>query len=100
VWTLHCQEILHKLILLIQPSINRISISEELLVQALDNPSYFNMDDWSMAQKGKEEIVESFQKLIPLFFDRASLEGESKDTAIEKKDRLHKPPSKSDWMKS
>jgi hypothetical protein len=51
------QETLYTLITLIQPSIDRVSIAEEKLVRALDDPRFFDGDEWKAAQKSKEEIL-------------------------------------------
>lgn len=95
-----CEEALQKVKALLQPYLDPIAIQEDLLMQILSDPSYFNREDWESAQKAKEEIQDAMQILIPLFFERSTVELSPKETPIEKKKRPPRPPKRSDWLKS
>lgn len=99
-WLKVVQDTLQTLVGMLQPYLDPVSISEQQLIQILDDPSYFNAEDWSRAQRAKNQIQESLQTLIPIFFERPSVETSADKPSIEKKKPPPRPPNRSDWMKS
>jgi hypothetical protein len=91
-------ESLHQLAALINPYIDVIALGEENLLSSLDNPNYFDVDDWKSATEARQRIGELARKLLPFLATVPKLE-ESQDSL--KKDKKQPPrASKSQWMKS
>jgi hypothetical protein len=91
-------EALHQLVALINPYIEVVALGEENLLSSLDNPNYFDAEDWKSAAEAKQRIGELTRKLLPHLATIPKLE-ESND--VLKKDKKHPPrPTKSQWMKS
>jgi hypothetical protein len=91
-------EILHQLVALINPYIDVVALSEENLLSSLDNPNYFDTEDWNSASEAKDRIGELARKLLLFLATVPKLE-ESQDSL--KKDKKQPPrASKSQWMKS
>lgn len=91
-------EALHQLVSLINPYIEVVALGEENLLSSLDNPNYFDAEDWKSAVEAKQRIGELSRKLLPHLATLPKLE-ESQD--VLKKDKKHPPrPTKSHWMKS
>lgn len=89
---------LHQLVALINPYIDPIALSEENLLASLDNPNYFDTEDWESASEAKARIGELARKLLLFLATVPKLE-ESHDSL--KKDKKQPPrASKSQWMKS
>lgn len=93
----HAVELFHKLAALISPYIEVTSLGEESLLASLDNPNYFDEDDWKSAQDAKEQIGQLARRLLPYLATSPQLE--SQDSL--KKDKKQPPRApKSQWMKS
>ncbi len=91
-------ETFHELAVLINPYIDMIPLGEENLLSSLDNPNYFDADDWKSALEAKEQIGEIARKLLPYLATIPQLK-ESQGTL--RKDKKEPPrASKSQWMKS
>ena len=91
-------EMLHQLALLINPYIEVVALGEENLLSSLDNPNYFDAEDWKSAAEAKQQIGELTRKLLSHLATVPKLE-ESQD--VLKKDKKHPPrATKSQWMKS
>jgi hypothetical protein len=91
-------EMLHQLVALINPYIEVVALGEENLLSSLDNPNYFDAEDWKSATEAKQRIGELSRKLLPHLATVPKLE-ESHDTL--RKDKKHPPrATKSQWMKS
>jgi negative regulator of genetic competence, sporulation and motility len=91
-------ETFHRLADLINPYIEVIALGEENLLSSLDNPNYFDADDWKSTSEAKEGVGEMARKLLPFLATVPKLE-ESQD--LLKKDKKQPPrASKSQWMKS
>jgi uncharacterized phage infection (PIP) family protein YhgE len=91
-------ESLHQLVALINPYIEVVALGEENLLSSLDNPNYFDAEDYSSATEARDLIGELSRKLLPLMATLPNLE-ESHDPL--KKDKKQPPrASKSQWMKS
>src|SRR5579872_6397281 len=81
-------ETLHQLVALINPYIEVVALSEENLLSSLDNPNYFDAEDWKSAEEAKQRIGELSRKLLPHLATLPKLE-ESQD--ILKKDKKQPP---------
>lgn len=91
-------ELFHQLVALINPYIDVIALGEESLLASLDNPNYFDADDWKSAQDAKEQIGQLARRLLPYLATAPQLK-ESQDSL--KKDKKQPPrATKSQWMKS
>jgi hypothetical protein len=91
-------EALQQLAGVIQPYIDVIPLGEDNLLASLDNPSYFDADEWKSAQEAKERLGELVRQLLTHLATVPQLE-ESQETL--KKDKKQPPrASKSQWMKS
>lgn len=51
-------EMLHQLVSLINPYIEVVALGEENLRSSLDNPNYFDAEDWKSAAEAKQRIGE------------------------------------------
>ena len=90
-------ELFHQLVSLINPYIDVIALGEENLLLSLENPNYFDADDWKSATDAKEQIGELARRLLPYLATTPQLE--SQDSL--KKDKKQPPrATKSQWMKS
>ncbi|HEX4839130.1 MAG TPA: hypothetical protein VFU89_01665 [Rhabdochlamydiaceae bacterium] len=88
----------HQLVSLINPYIDIISLSDEQLLSSLENPSFFDANDWNAAIEAKEQIGELARKLF-LHMSTTATSEESQE--LLKKEKKHPPrTSKSQWMKS
>jgi len=91
-------ETLHQLVALINPYIEVVALGEENLLSSLDNPNYFDAEDWKSAAEAKQRIGELSLKLLSHLATIPKLE-EPQD--VLKKDKKHPPrATKSQWMKS
>src|SRR5689334_15715999 len=57
-------EALQNLVGLLNPYINVVGLSEEALVTSLENPDYFDRDEWQLVQATKEELNEIARRLL------------------------------------
>lgn len=91
-------EMLHQLVALINPYIEVVALGEENLLSSLDNPNYFDAEDWKSAAEAKQRIGELSRKLLSHLATAPKL-AESQD--VLKKDKKQPPrATKSQWMKS
>ena len=91
-------DMLHQLVAIINPYIEVMALSDENLLSSLDNPNYFDSEDWKSASEAKDRIGEMARKLLLFLATIPKLE-ESHDSL--KKDKKQPPrASKSQWMKS
>ncbi len=91
-------EILHQLALLINPYIEVVALGEENLLSSLDNPNYFDAEDWKSAAEAKQRIGELSRKLLPHLATVPKLE---ESHGVLRKDKKHPPrATKSQWMKT
>ena len=91
-------EMFHQLAALINPYIDQIPLGEENLLSSLDNPSYFDADDWESASEAKDRIGEMARRLLPHLATIPKLV-ESQDS-LKKDKKLPPRAPKSEWMKS
>jgi hypothetical protein len=92
-------DIIHQLVAVINPYIDLIPLGEENLLSSLDNPNYFDADQWKSAQEAKEHLGEIACRLLPHLSTAPRLEGTQESL---KEDQKKQPPRapKSKWMKS
>jgi len=92
-------DIIHQLVAVINPYIDLISLGEENLLSSLDNPSYFDADQWKSAQEAKEHLGEIARRLLPHLATASKLEGVQESLKEDQKKQTPRAP-KSKWMKS
>jgi outer membrane protein OmpA-like peptidoglycan-associated protein len=88
-----------KLVALINPYIEVISLSEESLLSSLDNPSYFDADQWNAVQEAKQQLAEIAEQLLPHLATVPEIEGEMPQQIKGAKKHPPRAP-RSKWMKS
>jgi|GEM_PF-1643014 len=97
-FALQAVEMLHQLVALINPYIEVVALGEENLLSSLDNPNYFDAEDWKSAAEAKQRIGELARKLLPHLAIAPNLE---ESHGVLRKEKRHPPGTpKSQWMKS
>ena len=91
-------ETLNQLVQVVTPYIEMFPLEEENLVSSLDNPSYFDANEWKSAQEAKERLGELARRLLPFLAIVPQLE-ESQKPPTDKKKQVPRA-SKSRWLKS
>jgi hypothetical protein len=92
-------EATQKLVVLIRPYMDAIQLSEEKLISTLENPDFFDPDDWKAVYEAKERLAEIATALLPHLSTLPKLSEPLEKESLKKgKTPVHTPRSK--WMKS
>lgn len=94
-------ETAEKLITLLRPYIKAVPIDDEKLIMSLDNPDFFDPDEWKAVSDAKEKIGEIARNLLPYLSTLAKPEESIEQEKLKKtKSETPKHPPRSKWMKS
>jgi len=98
-FTIQFIETTQALLALIRPYIELIPLGNEKLISSLDNPDFFDPDDWKAVQEAKELLTELSRSILPHLSLTPKL-GEKIEKENLRKGEAPEHAPRSKWLKS
>ena len=98
-FTLQFIETTQTLLTLIEPYLEAIPLGNEKLISSVDNPDFFDPDDWKAVQEAKDRLTELSSSLLP-HLSLAHKPGESVEQENLRKGEAPQHTPRSKWLKS
>jgi hypothetical protein len=98
-FTIQFIETTQAMLTLIRPYIESIPLGNEKLISSLDNPDFFDPDDWKAVQEAKERLTELSRSILPHLSLTPKL-GEKIEQEHLRKGEAPQHAPRSKWLKS